>query len=139
MRVVRRRALRQQAQRKNALRHADNLTEITTITGDYDAEQVPLEQARERLEVLGVRPRSTPRLRIRPTSPAGVVAPLAQATTTGPLQTPHRPPERGAGRILASESWSLSQSFYFGPVNGHEYLCADSVGRCIDETPNSMI
>ncbi len=37
------------------------------------------------------------------------------------------------GGVLAAESFTLSQCFYFGRVNGAPYECAQDEGRCIDE------
>ena len=41
--------------KNNSLRSNDNVLAVSAVVGDYDAEKIALEIARERLEVLGVR------------------------------------------------------------------------------------
>jgi hypothetical protein len=118
---------------KGSIRHADNLIEITTITGDYDGGVVSIEDARRRLEAKGV-------LATLYTSPSHtsekprwrVVARLSQPLPPDTYKPLTDRLDNALGNILADESWSLSQSYYFGRVDGREYRCVDSAGRCID-------
>jgi Protein of unknown function (DUF3987) len=101
------------------LRHDANVIEVTGVEGDYDGEQVSFEQAVEIAEKANLRclvytsPSHTPQKpRWR------LVAPFS-----APL-----PPERRThmmgrlnglyGGIFGPESWTLSQSYFFGRVNG---------------------
>ena len=119
---------------KGALRHDANVLAITGIEGDYDGGEMPLELAAEKVQMAGIRavfytsPSHTPeRPRWR------VVAPLSR----------EHPPEARApfvarmngvlGGVLANESFTLSQCFYFGRVNGAPYESRRTEGSCIDE------
>ena len=103
---------------KNSLRHDSNVIAITGIEADYDGERVTIDEAVEKLTQAGVaalvyaspsHTEDTPRWR--------VVCPTSEEL----------PPERRAqligrlnglfGGILAGESWTLSQSYYYGSVN----------------------
>jgi hypothetical protein len=112
----------EQRSEKGSLRHDANLVEITGIEADYDGEQVPPDAALELLERAGIKAVIYTSPSHRPDAPRWrVVAPLAL----------RQPPERrtallnrlnGAlGGILAAESWTLSQTYYFGRVNGAHY------------------
>jgi hypothetical protein len=101
-----------------ALRHDANIVEITGVEADYDGEQIQPEQAVEMLErallraVVYTSPSHTPeKPRWR------VLAPLSQ---------PYRPDARSAllaringvlGGVLAGESFTLSQSYYYGRLS----------------------
>lgn len=123
---------------KGALRHDGNMLEITGVEGDYDGEQISPEEALTRLERAGLRA-------IVYTSPSHteerprwrVLAPLAQ---------PHKPEHRtqllarvnGAlGGVLTDESFTLSQSYYYGRVAGQDYRVLVTFddpdeGSCVD-------
>lgn len=118
---------------KNSLRSDENVVEICAITGDYDGEQVTIAVARDRLEAHGVRaafytsPSHTsdkPRWR--------VIAPLSAPFSKEEHTLLAARLNAALGHILARESRTLSQSYYFGRIDGHEYLYVESNGRCID-------
>ncbi|MBV8521709.1 MAG: recombinase family protein, partial [Acetobacteraceae bacterium] len=105
---------------KNSLRHDANVKAITGIEVDYDGGEITFEAAHELLEKQGI-------AAIVYTSPSHtenkprwrVIAPVSQEL----------PPDKRAhlvGRLnglfrgaLAPESFTLSQAYYFGSVNGN--------------------
>jgi predicted P-loop ATPase len=103
-----------------SLRHDQNLVVCTGVEGDYDAGEVTLDEAHERLlkanitAVLCTTPSHSPE------KPKWRV--LAPFEAELPPTDRSRMVDRlnGAlGGILAAESWTLSQSFYYGSVNGN--------------------
>jgi RecA-family ATPase len=118
---------------KGSLRWDGNVIEITGLEGDYDAEQMPITEAAMLLHENGVEavlytsPSHTPeKPRWR------VLAPLAHEC---PPQGRKRLLARlnGAlGGVLAPESFTLSQSYYVGRVNGAAYDVQQVRGRRID-------
>lgn len=118
---------------KYSLRHDANVIEITGLEGDYDAEQMPITEAAMLLHEHGIEavlytsPSHTPdKPRWR------VLAPLSHEY---PPQDRNRLLARlnGAlGGVLASESFTLSQSYYVGRVNAAAYEVQQVRGRCID-------
>jgi hypothetical protein len=131
---------------KNSLRHDANVVSITGVEGDYDAEQVTAEQAIELLERAGIRA-------IVYTSPSnGVVDPPRSNggprwRVLAPLSKAYDPSARKAllarvngalGGILAAESFTLSQSYFFGEVEDVQYRVFvtwndPEEGTCVDE------
>lgn len=116
-----------------SLRHDANVTSISGIEADYDAEQVAPEVGQMMLSSAGIRcvivttashTAQYPRWR--------VLAPLSHDC----------PPDAGRefvgrmngalGGVLAPESFVLSQSYYFGRVAGVEYKCLTVEGACVD-------
>jgi hypothetical protein len=104
---------------KGALRYDANLIEITGIEGDYDGGAVPPEAAIAMLERAGIRACVYPSPSSRPDAPRWRVL--------APLSYPYPPEARAAllarvngalGGILAAESFTLSQSYYYGRVTG---------------------
>lgn len=129
-----------QRAKDNCLRSAANMLAVHGIEADYDAEAVTMAEAVSALELHGIRAAVYP-------SPSWT-AEKPRWRIIAPLATPCPPTERarmvarlnGAlGGILADESFTLSQSFYFGRVNADwTVLCAfddPTEGNCIDELP----
>lgn len=125
---------------KHSLRHDANVLAVHGVEGDYDAQAVTMADALAALERHGIRAAVYP-------SPSWT-AEKPRWRVIAPLATPCPPTERarmvarlnGAlGGILADESFTLSQSFYFGRVNADwTVLCAfddPTEGNCIDELP----
>lgn len=124
---------------KNSLRHNANVMRITGVEGDYDGEQVSIEQAVEMLEKHNVKA-------IVYSSPS-YSAEKPRWRVLAPCAKEHHPSSRNAllaringalGGILAEESFTLSQSYYFGRVQGVEYRVDTtfddiSEGSCVDE------
>jgi hypothetical protein len=102
---------------KNSLRHDANVLAISGIEGDYDGEKVPFAEAVERLakaDVLAMvytspsHTEDAPRWRVLcPTSRE--LPPQDRAQLLGRLNGLF-------GDILSTESWTLSQSYYFGSI-----------------------
>lgn len=104
---------------KGALRHDGNLIEITGVEGDYDGEQMQPEEAVAMLERANLRAVVYTSPSHRPEAPRWRVL--------APLSTVHQPSDRtrllarvnGAlGGVLTGESFTLSQSYYYGRVAG---------------------
>jgi hypothetical protein len=119
---------------KGSLRHDANVEQIFGVIGDYDAEAVSIDDAAARLRANGVEA-------FLYTS-ASHTAAAPRWRVVAPLSKPCGPDEHarytallnGAlGGILASESWNLSQSYYFGSVKGAAYETAHTAGSFIDE------
>lgn len=102
---------------KASYRHDANVTSITGIEADYDAGLVTLAAAHERLEKQGL-------AAIIYTSPSHTAA-KPRWRILCPFSTSLEPQHRGHmmgrlnglfGGIFAGESWTLSQSYYYGRV-----------------------
>lgn len=125
----------------NSLRHDENVLEIFGVEGDYDEEVIHPEEAMAKLEAAGLKCAIYTSPSHTPEKPRWRVL--------APLSTPHPPTARYhllaringvLGGVLSSESFTLSQSYYFGGVVGHEYKLLVSFddpeeGVCIDHMP----
>lgn len=127
---------------KYSLRNNENVTEVHGIEGDYDGEVVAPEHALALLEAHGIRAAVYTSPSHTPEAPRWRVI--------CPLTTPVPPEQRAAllarlngalGGILAPESFTLSQSYYFGRVEGAmEYKVLTTFddpddGTCVDDLP----
>ena len=131
-----------------SLKHDGNMVEITGIEGDYDAGAVSVERAIELLEAAGIR------ATVYTSWSDGLVQPPKynggpRWRVLLPLSKPHQPQERerlvarlnGAlGGILAAESFTLSQGYFFDMRPGANFKCVSTFddpedGTCIDELP----
>lgn len=107
---------------RGSLRHDGNVLGVYGVEGDYDGELVPPHQAIAALERAGIKACIYTSPSHTPDAPRWrVLAPLA---------TPHAPGDRShilaringvLGGILTAESFTLSQSYYFGRVRGVHY------------------
>lgn len=104
---------------KGSLRHDANLLRVSGVEGDYDAGAVSPQDAAERLRQAGI-------AALIYTTP-GHTAEAPRWRVLAPLARPVAPAEREAlcarlngalGGILAAESFTPSQSYYFGAVTG---------------------
>lgn len=118
----------------NSLRHDANLVQVYGIEGDYDAGLVSMTAAADRLRDAGIE------AVLYSTSRHTSAAPRWRVLA--PLHAPCTPAERrelvgvlnaALGGILAPESFTTSQSFYFGRVAGSPYQALHVPGRCVDE------
>lgn len=107
---------------KNSLRWDGNILEITGIEGDYDGGEITIKQAVDRLSECGIEA-------IVYASPSHTIA-APRWRVLAPLGKPHPAHMRtvlmgrlnGAlGGILSPESFTLSQSYYYGAVEGAVY------------------
>jgi predicted P-loop ATPase len=120
---------------QGALRHDANVETITGTEVDYDGEEMPFEEAIARLEEANL-------MFVAYTSPShDPQRPRWRVLT--PCSKPLEPGRRGQlvnrlngvlGGVLARESWGLSQSYYYGRVNGAVFeINLNSDGEYIDE------
>lgn len=107
---------------KGSLRHDNNVEVVTGIEGDYDGGVVSIEKAKQLLESCGVKATFAPTFSSTPEKPMWRVL--------SPLDKPIKPSERlryveilngMLGGILASESATLSQSYFVGVPDGADY------------------
>lgn len=119
---------------KNSLRHDDNLEQITGIEGDYDAGKVTPVEAVARLRAAGIAALVHTTPSHRPGVPRWrVLCPLAQPVAKEARSALVERLNDALGGVLASESFTPSQPFYFGTIEGRgapETHLVD--GRCID-------
>jgi hypothetical protein len=119
---------------KGYLRHAGNVVRVYGIEVDYDNESVTPEEGQARLQAAGLTSviytsasytEGAPRWRaILPLSEAALPAQRAYFVARA---------NRALGGIASRESFTLSQSFYFGQVRGARYKFLETHGRCVDE------
>jgi hypothetical protein len=117
-----------------ALRYGENVKRVYGVELDYDGEEVSLEEGHARMQAAGL---------------TGVLYTSASYTDGAPrwrallpLSEPAAPMQRAMfvaranralGGIASRESFTLSQSYYFGQVRGAKYKWLESHGRCIDQ------
>lgn len=124
---------------KGSLRHDDNVLEIYGVEGDYDDEQIHPEQAVEMLERAGIRALVYTSPSHKPHAPRWrVLCPLATAHAKQDRYALLARVNGALGGILAAESFTISQSYYFGQVSGNQYKVLVTFddpeeGTCIDE------
>jgi hypothetical protein len=120
---------------KGCLRHNANVHAISGVEGDYDGGQVDYTTAIARLRQAGI-------CFLIYTSPSHTLA-APRWRVLAPTSQALAPSERSAllarlngvlGGILAGESFTLSQSYYFGKVAGNaHHRCDYYVGDYIDQ------
>jgi hypothetical protein len=121
------------ATESGCLRHDENVSAVSGVEGDHDAGTMTMQEAVARLDLAGVQAILYTSARHTEAHPRWrVLAPFSE----------ERPPEariRFAARlngvlggVLAAESFSLSQTFYFGRVKGADYQTAKVDGSPID-------
>ena len=123
-----------------SLRHDANVLMLHGVEGDYDGEKVTPEEAAHRLRVAGIK------AVIYTSASHGVVNPPASNggprwRVLAPFSMPLPPKQRrhyvsllnrALGGILAPESWTLNQTYYYGKVNGVAYEVIEVNGDCLD-------
>ncbi len=122
-----------------SLRNNTNVVAVTGVEGDYDGEQVTPEQAVALLERHQVRASVYTSPSHTPDKPRWRV--LAVLSKEYPPVARERFLARingVLGGILSRESFTLSQSYYFGRVNGRDYQVLATFddpdeGYCVDE------
>jgi hypothetical protein len=124
---------------KGSYRHAANVVECYGIEGDYDKEQISLEAARVLLEKAGIRAILYSSWSSTPAKPRWrVLCPLSKAYPPAERQRLMARLNGVLGGILAGESFTLSQSYFYGrhPTNFFTCLATfddPSDGQCIDQ------
>ena len=118
----------------DCLRHDKNFLTLTGLTCDYDDMQLPMAEARDTLSLWGIRAVFYTSASHTPERPRWRIL--------MPLSRPQAPDTRHdlvarvnglLGGVLAVESFTLSQSYYYGKVEGVTYEVRESDGLCIDE------
>ncbi len=122
-----------------AIRNDDNLQAIWLIEGDYDGCEVDVQQAIAILERHHVRALVVTTASHTPEKPRWrVLAPLAEATQPSDRYRLVARLNGALGGILASESFTASQAYFYGRVQGVAFEAAITFGdtdegQCIDE------
>jgi hypothetical protein len=120
---------------KGSLRHAANVLRVCAVEGDYDGGRVTLDEARALLDAAGIEALLYTTPSHRADAPRWrVIAPLSEPALPAQREVYVARLNRALHGVLARESFTLSQSFYVGRVQGAPYQAAHIVGyRCIDE------
>jgi hypothetical protein len=128
--------------RKTSLRHDANVIKVTGLEGDYDLEKMPMDEALAILRGHKIKALFYTSASHKLNAPRWrVLCPLATALTgsTSELQKGHYH-QVGVlnallGGVLNGESFTLSQSYYFGRIKGADapIIARLEEGICIDE------
>ncbi len=125
---------------RGGLRHNDNVLSITGIEADYDQEILTVEQVAQLLSdacVEAVVYSSPSHMTVTDTAKGG-----PRCRIVCPLSKEYPPEARSAfvgrlnrvlGGVLAVESFVLSQTFFYGRVEGVPYEAKFVSGACLDE------
>lgn len=124
-----------------ALRHDGNVVLVSGIEGDYDGERVPMQAGAEALRALGLAALLYTSASHTPDAPRWrVLVPLATPLEGTPDQIRHQRSHWCGvlnailGGVLSRESFTLSQSYFFGAIQGN--AAPDIMrleGRCLDQ------
>lgn len=121
---------------KNCLRHDDNVQTVTGIEGDYDDEVVTLATAVDRLRGAGISCIVYTSASHTPDAPRWrVIAPFSAAVAPSERTKYYLRLNAALGGILASESKKLSQTYYYGRVEGVHFESQVINGKCLDQLP----
>jgi hypothetical protein len=102
-----------------ALRHDANVVTVSGIEGDYDGESMPFEEAVSRLEAAGLAFIAYTSPSHTPAKPRWrIVAPFSKELAPGERARMLNRLNGVLGGVLSAESWAVSQSYFFGSVNG---------------------
>lgn len=120
---------------KNSLRHDVNMRAVTGLVGDYDGEQISVEEAGRRLREHGVEAFLYTSASHTPEKPRWrVLAPLAVEADPAAHYSLMALLNAALGGILSTESFTASQTYYFGRVEGAAYESLHVAGAlCADE------
>lgn len=119
-----------------SLRHNGNVLDVGLVVLDYDAGEIPPERVRDMLAVLGIEA-------LVVTTPSNglpgkghryrIVALLSAPVTPERWHSLARKLNALLGGTAATESFTLSQPFYYGRVQGVEYKVLRSEGVPLDQ------
>jgi hypothetical protein len=120
---------------KGSLRHDFNVTAVSGVVADYDAEILSVTQAAAVLESYGLEAFFYTSASHRPDAPRWrVLLPFSVELAQGAYWQNVAVVNELLDGVLAAESFTLSQSFYFGRVDGVTYETRHCQGvLCIDE------
>ncbi|MGJ0485153.1 MAG: AAA family ATPase [Methylomicrobium sp.] len=109
---------------KGSLRHDGNILEIFGIEGDYDGELISPEYAVRQLAALGIKAIVYTSPSHKPEKPRWrVLLPFSQSLSPDKREYWISLVNGLLDGVLAIESWTLSQAFYYGKVKGVTYQC----------------
>lgn len=118
---------------KGSLRTDENVRAVHAVEGDYDAGRVTIDDAAAQLRAADIEAVLYTTASSTPAAPRWRVL--------APLSAPCEPRARrhhvgvlnaALGGVLATESFALSQSFYFGRLAGAEYRSVHVAGEPVD-------
>jgi hypothetical protein len=127
---------------QRSLRHDANMLATFGIEGDYDGRLIAMEDAIKKLEKHGVRAVTYPTPSSTVQAPRWrVLCPLAQQHTPGDHAGLVARLNGSLGGILAPESFTLSQGYFFGDIGTNDYRVRvtfddPNAGSCIDTLPD---
>ncbi len=118
---------------KGSLRHDANMIEVTGLEGDHDAGTMTIAQGAERLEAAGIEAILYTTASHRADAPRWrVLVPFSNPIAPGQRKPWAAKLNEALGGVLAPESATQSQSFYWGRVEGVEYEARRVRGQPID-------
>lgn len=133
---------------RGSLKHGGNIVSTHGLAGDYDKGTMPISEARLLLEKAGVRALLYPSWGdglVEPPKYNGgprwrVVAPFSQALAPAEYASMMARLNGALGGVLAPESFTVEQGYFFGKRPGATFECAitfndPEAGACIDELP----
>lgn len=124
---------------RGSVRADEHIVAVAGIVGDHDAGTMSIKEAIERLEAACLVAAVYPTASHTPEHPRWRVAAPVNAPTTPAQYARLMNRLNGVLRgVLSSESWTASQSYYFGPIEGKAYAVHATFddpteGSCIDE------
>lgn len=126
---------------KGSLRNNENVTAVFVVEGDYDGGVMPLAAAARLLEKHGIKGAFYPSPSSTPDKPRWrVLCPLSQQHSPEAREGLVARLNGALGGVLAHESFTLSQGYYFGATPGNDYRVVSTfndplAGQCIDALP----
>jgi hypothetical protein len=122
---------------KGALRHDANMLEVHGVEGDYDGGKVSVDEAAGMLKNHGIEALIYTSPSHKPEAPRWrVLAPLADVCTPSERAGLVAKLNWALDGILGGESFTPSQTFYFGRVKGAPYETRHVAGRFLDQLPD---
>lgn len=119
-----------------SLRNNANVLAVTGIEADYDGEQVSIPAAIAALTAAGIQAAIYPSASNTPDKPRWrVICPCSEPQAPEDRQRLVARLNGVLGGVIADESFTLSQSYYYGDVGTNDYQVYESAGACIDQLP----
>lgn len=122
---------------RGSLRFDANIASVSGCECDYDAGTLQPGDAAAILSYMGIRAIIYTSASHTPTAPRWrVLAPFSHDLPPSARRDTVARINAALGGVLAGESFTLSQSFFVGRVQGAVYECHTSLGQCIDTLVN---
>ena len=117
-----------------SLRNNANVLAVTGVEADYDGEQLSIPAAIDLLTAAGIKAVIYPSASNTPDKPRWrVLCPLAEPQAPEDRQTFVARLNGVLGGVIADESFTLSQSYYYGNVGTNSYKVHTTEGACLDQ------